>query len=277
MIPDFMIRRKLEEYLEEDLFYGDVTRVENRTVKAVIVSKDTGILAGVRVARIAFEMLGVDVLNSLSDGERIREGDVVMEVEGLSTSVLMLERTVLNIIARMSGIATATAEMVEKARNANPKVRIAATRKTTPGFRMFEKMAVEIGGGDPHRLGLGDCVLVKDNHAAVAGDLVRAIRIAKAASFTKKIEVEVRSVEEALIAAREDVDAVMLDNFCVEDVRRAVKLLEAEGLRDAVIVEASGRITPENVAKYAEAGADVISSGYITHSARALDFSLRVL
>ncbi len=277
MIPDFMIRRKLEEYLEEDLFYGDVTRVENRTVKAVIVSKDTGILAGVRVARIAFETLGVDVLNSLSDGERIREGDVVMEVEGLSTSVLMLERTVLNIIARMSGIATATAEMVEKARNANPKVRIAATRKTTPGFRMFEKMAVEIGGGDPHRLGLGDCVLVKDNHAAVAGDLVRAIRIAKAASFTKKIEVEVRSVEEALIAAREDVDAVMLDNFCVEDVRRAVKLLEAEGLRDAVIVEASGRITPENVAKYAEAGADVISSGYITHSARALDFSLRVL
>ncbi len=277
MIPDFMIRRKLEEYLEEDLFYGDATRVENRIVKAVIVSKDTGILAGVRVAGIAFEMLGVDVLNSLSDGEGIREGDVVMEVEGAATSILMLERTVLNVIARMSGIATATAEMVEKARSANPKVRIAATRKTTPGFRVFEKMAVEIGGGDPHRLGLGDCVLVKDNHAAVAGSLVRAIRIAKAASFTKKIGVEVRSIEEALVAAREGVDIVMLDNFCVEDVRRTVKLLEAEGLRSAVILEASGGITPENVAEYAEAGVDVISSGYITHSARALDFSLRVL
>ncbi len=277
MIPDFMIRRRLAEYLEEDLFYGDITRVEDRTVKAVIVSKDTGTLAGARVAEIAFDMFGVDVLNSLPDGERIRRGDTVMEIEGSSADVLMLERTVLNIIARMSGIATATAEMVERARSVNPEVKIAATRKTTPGFRMFEKMAVAIGGGDPHRFGLGDCVLVKDNHVAVAGNLVKAIRIARMASFTKKIEVEVRSVKEALMAAREGADIVMLDNFSVEDVRRAIKLLEGEGLRDNVIVEASGGITPENVAEYAETGVDVISSGYITHSARSLDFSLRVL
>jgi len=148
-------------------------------VRAAIVAKDDGVLAGVRVARIAFEMLGVDILNSFSDGERIQNKDVVMEVEGESTSILMLERTVLNVIARMSGIATATAEMVERAKDVNPKVKIAATKKTTPGFRIFEKMAVEIGRGGLYRLGLGDCVLVKDNHVAIAGDLVRAIRIAK--------------------------------------------------------------------------------------------------
>ncbi|MET1125074.1 MAG: carboxylating nicotinate-nucleotide diphosphorylase [Archaeoglobaceae archaeon] len=277
MIPDFIIKKKILEYLEEDLYYGDVTYVENKNVRAKIISNDNGVIAGVRVAKIAFESFGINVLDSMRDGDLVGEGDVIMEVEGSSKEILMLERTVLNILMRMSGIATVTAEMVEKARSVNPKVRIAATRKTTPGFRIFEKMAVEIGGGDTHRFGLGDCVMIKDNHIAVAGDLVKAIRLAKSASFTKKIEVEVKNAEEALIAAKEGVDIIMLDNFKPKEIEKVVELLEKEGLRGRVLLEASGGITPENVKDYAKTEIDIISSGYITHSARALDLSLTII
>ncbi len=276
MIPDFIIKKKVLEYLEEDLYYGDITFVEEKRVRAKIVSKDTGVIAGVRVAKIAFESFGVNVFESIRDGTRIKNGDTIMEIEGNSRDIIMLERTILNILMRMSGIATVTSEMVEKARSVNPRVRIAATRKTTPGFRIFEKMAVEIGGGDPHRFGLGDCVMIKDNHIAVAGDLVKAIRLAKLVSFTKKIEVEVKSIDEALIAAREGVDIIMLDNFKPREVEETINLLERENLRDKVLVEVSGGITPKNVKEYAKTGVDIISSGYITHSARALDLSLIV-
>ena len=276
MIPDFIIKKKVLEYLEEDLYYGDITYVEEKRVRAKIVSKDTGVIAGVRVAKIAFESFGVNVFESIRDGTRIKNGDTIMEIEGNSRDIIMLERTILNILMRMSGIATVTSEMVEKARSVNPRVRIAATRKTTPGFRIFEKMAVEIGGGDPHRFGLGDCVIIKDNHIAVAGDLVKAIRLAKLVSFTKKIEVEVKSIDEALIAAREGVDVIMLDNFKPREVEETINLLERENLRDKVLVEVSGGITPKNVKEYAKTGVDIISSGYITHSAKALDLSLIV-
>ncbi len=276
MIPDFIIKKKVLEYLEEDLYYGDITFVEEKRVRAKIVSKDTGVIAGVRVAKIAFESFGVNVFESIRDGTRIKNGDTIMEIEGNSRDIIMLERTILNILMRMSGIATVTSEMVEKARSVNPRVRIAATRKTTPGFRIFEKMAVEIGGGDPHRFGLGDCVIIKDNHIAVAGDLVKAIRLAKLVSFTKKIEVEVKSIDEALIAAREGVDIIMLDNFKPREVEETINLLERENLRDKVLVEVSGGITPKNVKEYAKTGVDIISSGYITHSAKALDLSLIV-
>jgi nicotinate-nucleotide pyrophosphorylase (carboxylating) len=251
-----------------------VTCVEGRNVVANIISKDDGVIAGVKVAKIAFESFGIEVFSSIKDGDLVSKGDVVMRVKGNSKDILMLERTVLNILMRMSGIATVTAEMVEKARNVNSNVKIAATRKTTPGFRIFEKMAVEIGGGDAHRFGLGDCVMVKDNHIAVVGDLVKAIRLAKSASFTKKIEVEVRSVEEALIAAKEGVDVIMLDNFKPWEIEKVITLLEKEGVRKKVLLEVSGGITPENVKEYAKTGVDVISTGYITHSAKALDLSL---
>ncbi|HIP25514.1 MAG TPA: carboxylating nicotinate-nucleotide diphosphorylase [Archaeoglobus profundus] len=276
MIPDFIIRKKIFEYLEEDLYYGDAMPIEDKKVKAMIISKDNGVIAGIRVAKIAFESFGVKVLSVVKDGDYIGKGDIIMEVVGSSANILMLERTILNILMRMSGIATATAEMVKIAKSVNPKVKIAATRKTTPGFRIFEKMAVEIGGGDPHRFGLGDCVIVKDNHIAVAGDLVKAIRLAKSTSFTKKIEVEVKSIEEALIAVKEDVDIIMLDNFKVKEVEEVINLLEKEKLRNKILIEVSGGITPKNVKDYAKTGVDIISSGYITHSARALDLSLEV-
>lgn len=276
VFPEFLIRKKLLEFLEEDLSMGDITNVPDCIAKAAIISKDNGVIAGVEVAKIAFDIMNVEIVNSIEDGSEIRYGDVVMEVEGKAKNILMCERTVLNILMKMSGIATVTAKMVEKAKKVNPDVIIAATRKTMPGFRIFEKMAVSIGGGDTHRFSLGDCVLIKDNHIAVAGGLIEAIKFAKAASFTKKIEVEVKSVEDALTVAREGVDIIMFDNMSPNEIREAVKILEKEGLRERIILEASGGITPDNVEEYASTGVDVLSSGYITHSSKALDLSLRI-
>ena len=276
------VEQKVREVLMEDLGFTDLTSEilvpEGARAEAEIVAKEEGILAGVEEARIAFELLGAEVVEALKDGSKVRPGDVVMRVRGPARALLAAERTALNFLMRMSGIATATADMVEKARSVNPKVRIAATRKTVPGLRFFDKKAVEIGGGDMHRLRLEDCVLIKDNHIAIVGSVSEAVRKAKEkVSFTKKVEVEVSSPEEAVEAAKSGADIVMLDNFTVEEVSRALRRLEEEGLRTSVLVEASGRIGPENVADYARTGVDVISSGYLTHSAKALDFSMKII
>jgi len=270
-----LIKKKLLEFLEEDMPYGDVTAIPTRDVEAVIVSKGEGVLAGVEVVKILFDLAEIVVMESKKDGEPIKPGDVVMRLKGKSDSILATERLALNILMRMSGIATATAKMVERARRVNPKVVVAATRKTTPGFRIFEKMAVEIGGGDAHRFSLSDCLMLKDNHIAVAGSLERAMKVKR--SFTKKLEVEVGSVGDAIKAAEFGADIIMLDNFTPEMVAEAVEELRRRGLREKVIIEVSGSVTPENVAEFAAMDVDVISSGYITHSAPALDFSLRVL
>jgi len=272
----------VREALAEDIGMGDLTSElvvpEGAWAEAEVVAKEGGILAGVREARMAFELLGARVLEAMEDGAPIKPGDVVLRVEGPARALLAAERTALNFLMRMSGIATATAELLRRARRANPRVRVAATRKTAPGLRELDKRAVRLGGGDTHRLRLDDCVLIKDNHIAVVGSIEEAIRKAReGVSFTKKIEVEVSRPEEAVLAARAGADIVMLDNFTIGEVRRALELLERAGLRHKVLVEASGRITPDNVADYAGAGVDIISSGYITHSARSLDFSMRIV
>ncbi len=275
------VEQKVREALMEDLGFTDLTSEllvpEEAWAEAEVVAKEEGILAGIEEAKTAFELLGAEVLKALEDGSMVKPGDVVMRVRGPARALLAAERTALNFLMRMSGIATATADMVKKARSVNPKVRIAATRKTAPGLRFFDKKAVEIGGGDTHRLRLEDCILIKDNHIAIVGSVSEAVRKAREeVSFTKKVEVEVSSPEEAVEAARAGADIIMLDNFTVEEVLRALRALEEEGLRASVLVEASGRIGPENVADYARTGVDVISSGYLTHSAKALDFSMRI-
>lgn len=276
MIPHIVIKKKLLEFFEEDFPFGDITFVPEKEIRANIITKSNGVLAGIEVAKLGFEIANVKVLKAMRDGDRIKPGDVVLEIEGLSSKIFAVERTILNILMRMSGIATATAEMLRLARSVNEKVKIAGTRKTTPGFRIFEKIAIEIGGGDPHRFSLSDGILIKGNHLILVGDLREAIRIVKnRASFTKRIEVEVRNPEEALIAAREGVDVIMLDNFSIEEVKNTMEMLRRERIK--VLVEVSGRITPENVIDYAKAGVDVISSGYITHSSKALDFSLEIV
>ncbi|AEA47623.1 carboxylating nicotinate-nucleotide diphosphorylase [Archaeoglobus veneficus] len=275
-IPRFIIEEHVRRFLEEDLYLGDITPVPKEDVKAKIVAKQRGVVAGIEVAKIAFEIVGVEVIEALRDGEEVERGQTVMAVTGRAGDVLMAERTVLNILMRMSGIATTTRDIVEKAKKINPSIRVAATRKTTPGFRLFEKIAVVIGGGDPHRFNLGDCVLIKDNHITVSGGVGKAIRLAKAASFTKKIEIEVRTVDEAIAAAREGADIIMFDNMDADEIRKAVETLEQLGLRDKVILEASGGIRPENVEEYASTGVDVLSSGYIIHSAKPVDMSLYI-
>lgn len=274
-VPEFVIREKVKQFLMEDISSGDLTSilVPDSIRRAEIIAKEKGIFAGGEVARIAFDIMDVDVNYSIPDGSSFEEKQVLMEVEGKTRNILMAERTVLNILMKMSGIATTTKFMVERASKVNPSVRIAATRKTTPGFRLFEKMAVKIAGGDTHRYGLSDAVLIKNNHIIASGGIEQVLKTVKNASFTKKIEVEVRRLEDGIYAAKE-VDIIMFDNMKPEEIEAVVKKLNELNLREKVILEASGNITPDNVEEYAKTGVDVISSGYITHSAQPVDMSL---
>jgi len=277
-----VVFRKLLEFLEEDAPYGDITSElvvpEGTVVRAVIVAKSRGVLAGAKFVKMFLERLGVKVLRALSDGAEVEPGSIVMELEGDARTILTVERTVLNLLMHLSGVATATRRLVEKVRRVNPRVRVAATRKTLPGLRLLEKYAVEVGGGDPHRFSLSDMLLIKDNHIVIAGSIEEAVRRALSLkSFSKLVEVEVRSVEETVRAAELGADIVMLDNMSPEDVRRAIEELKRRGLRDRVVVEVSGGITEDNIAEYASADVDVISTSIITMAAKPLDMSLEVV
>jgi len=247
-------------------------------VKAQIIAKEPCVVAGIYETRTLFEMLDIKTDRSIKDGEEVNQGTVVAEITGEGRSILSAERTALNILMRMSGIATATRNLLEKIKKHEGSIRIAATRKTAPGLRYFDKRAVEIGGGDTHRFRLDDTVLIKDNHIAIAGGLDEAIRRADSVrSFTKKIEVEAKSPEEALRAARLGADIVMLDNMPPDEVEESLEILENSGMRDRILIEVSGGVTEENITRYAEAGPDIISIGPITHSARAVDISLEIV
>jgi nicotinate-nucleotide pyrophosphorylase (carboxylating) len=198
-------------------------------------------------------------------------------MEGEASTILTLERTVLNLLMRMSGIATITSEMVKKARKVNPNIIIAGTRKTTPGLQFWEKEAIRTGGGDTHRYRLDDAVLIKDNHLALVGDVALAVKKAREyASFTKKIEVEVENMEDALIAAEAGADIIMLDNMPINKVESVLHALSDQGIRSKVIIEVSGGINMNNLGNYAKTGVDIISSGYLTHSAGVLDLSMEI-
>ena len=271
------MRSKVQEFLKEDIGSGDITSelVVTPEQKAVgrIVCKEQCVLAGVAEASLVFKELGANVVAHKSDGFPARKGDVVLEVEGAARALLAGERLALNIIMRMSGIATLTNSLVSKCRKVNPKVRVAATRKTTPGFRAFEKRAVELGGGDSHRFGLFDAVLIKNNHIKLAGGVKQALRRAKEGSFTKKIEIEVENAEDARVALEEGADIIMLDNFEPKDATNLAK--ELKKAHPSVLIEISGGVRPENIAQYAEA-ADIISLGWLTHSVKSIDFSMRL-
>jgi len=280
-MPRKVLEEKLKQLLAEDVGQGDVTSAAvvptGLTVEAAVVAKEAGIAAGIEETVILAESLGLSVKAEVADGEKIRNKQIIMKISGNAQTVLSAERTILNLISRMSGIATVTRRLTEKLRKANATAKIAATRKTAPGLLYFDKKAVLIGGGDPHRLRLDDLVLVKDNHIAIVGSVERAVKRAKQnCSFSKKIEVEVTSVTDALKAAEAGADIIMLDNFPPKQIREAIKALKKAGFFGKILLEISGGITEQNLLEYASTQVNIISMGALTHSVQVLDVSLEI-
>ena len=265
---------EIDLFLKEDLGEeGDITSnalLKDEEGVAYIKANDNCLLAGVEEAKEVFERLGCKVNLLKKDGDEVKAGEKIMEIEGKAKSILAGERLALNFLGRMSGIATLTHELTKICRKKNPNIWIAATRKTTPGFRKYEKKAVKIGGGYPHRMGLYDGVLIKDNHL-VCIPLREAIR--KAKKLGRKVEVEVESIEDAVIAAEEGADIIMLDNMPPAKGKLAVSKIKE--INPEIKIEVSGGITPENITNYTFA--DIISLGWLTHSVKSKDFSLEMV
>jgi len=280
-IPLKIMEEKLKQLLAEDVGQGDVTSVvvipSNLAVEATVLAKEAGTAAGIEETEILAKGLGLNVETKVTDGDEIRKGKILLKLSGDAQTILSAERTILNLLSRMSGIATATRKLTEKLRKARATAKIAATRKTALGLSYFDKKAVLIGGGDPHRLRLDDMVLIKDNHVAIVGSVENAVRKAKqGASFSKKIEVEVTSIADALKAAKAGADIVMLDNFSPKLVRETVEALKKAGFFGKILLEISGGITEQNLLEYASTPVDIISIGALTHSVKALDVSLEI-
>jgi nicotinate-nucleotide pyrophosphorylase (carboxylating) len=270
------LRKVVAIALEEDLGSGDVTSelcvLPRADARGEIVAKASGILAGMAAAReVACQVDEALAFTArLSDGDALSAGVIVAEVVGLARSVLAMERTALNFLQQLSGVATLTRAYVDRVRGT--KARIVDTRKTVPGMRMLQKQAVLAGGGANHRLGLYDAVLIKDNHIALAGGVREALQAARArAPHVMKVEIEVTSPDDAEVAAELGADVIMLDNMDLEQVRESLRRIGGRSL-----TEVSGRVTLDNVADYAALGVDVISVGRLTHSAPAVDMSLEV-
>jgi nicotinate-nucleotide pyrophosphorylase (carboxylating) len=280
-IPRLIVEERLKQFLEEDVGEGDVTAAavipKDLTVKAEVIAKAEGIVAGLEEAAILAESVGLQAEAKTVDGDKVKNKQILMVLSGDAQSILAVERTLLNLLSRMSGIATKTRSLTEQLKKAKVKARIAATRKSAPGLLYFDKKAVAIGGGDPHRLHLDDMILIKDNHLAIVGSAEEAVKKAKANnSFSKKIEVEVTSQQDALKAAEAGADIVMLDNFSPKQAKEAGEKLREAGYNN-VLLEVSGGITAETLLEYASAQVDIISMGELTHSVKALDISLEII
>ena len=274
--PALLWEPLLQRAFEEDLgTAGDLTTqsiLGEETTIARIVSRETGIVAGLEVAARAFTFYdaALEIAVRCADGDRVGRGDVLLEVTGSAASILIAERTALNLLGRMCGIATATRALVDLVDGTGAQV--VCTRKTTPGLRALEKYAVRCGGGGNHRFGLDDAVLIKDNHIAVAGGVAEAIRRAReTVGHMVKIEVEVDTLEQLGIALEAGAEAVLLDNMPPETLREAVALCNGRAL-----AEASGGITADTIRAVAETGVDLISVGALTHSVRSFDVGLDI-
>ncbi len=265
--------------LREDIGSGDITTSslipEEHLSEALLIAGGDLILAGLPFAGRVFHLVDNSVKFSIlkKEGSRAKAGSVIAKVRGKTASLLMAERTALNILQRSSGIATAANAYVKAVKGFN--VKIADTRKTAPGLRYFDKYAVRMGGGWNHRFGLFDGVLIKDNHIAAVGGVSKAVRLARSnVHHLLKVEVEVKKMSEVKEAAKAGADVIMLDNMSPDMMKKAVALIRER--RSDVVIEASGNITLKNVRKVAETGVDIISIGALTHSAGAADVSMEV-
>lgn len=270
-------REFIRTALNEDIGHGDITSdliVGDRMASANIMAKEPFVLAGMPFVIEVFDIIcrntKLDIF--IDEGSRVERGDIIAAIAGSAKDLLAGERTALNILQRLSGIATLTAAFVDRIRGLPAK--IVDTRKTAPGMRFMEKYAVTTGGASNHRFGLFDGILIKDNHISIAGGVREAISIAKKASHLLKIEVEVRDIDEARIAVEHGADVIMLDNMSVSEMKKTVAA--AHSLKNSIMIEASGGVTLDNVRDIAETGVDLISVGAITHSARAVDISMKM-
>ena len=263
-------RSQVERWLREDLGHHDVTNEVPGETTGRLVATESGVAAGLDAAATVFEYLDVAVTDRLGAGDPVESGETLLRVEGAASSVLRGERVAVNVAGHASGVAARTRRAVEAARTVDDDVRIAGTRKTTPGLRGIEKRAVAAAGGDTHRLDLSHMVMVKDNHVAELGMEAAVERFRERASFATKIEVEVERPADAARAVDAGADVVLLDNMTPAETERAVAAIEG-----GVLAEASGGITVDEVPEYAATGVDVVSLGSLTHSAAALDLSFR--
>jgi nicotinate-nucleotide pyrophosphorylase (carboxylating) len=271
----------LKRFIAEDVRTGDLTTEATipaeKNAIATIYAREKAVLAGIEEVTAIAEFSGLTYEILAFEGNWVNPHDPVIRLKGKARALLSIERVSLNIIQRMSGIATKTYKMVSAAREVNSRVKVACTRKTTPGFRYFEKRAVIIGGGDPHRYALDDMVLIKNNHITAVGSVHAAVKAAReTVSFSKKISCEARTLQEVQEAINAGADIILLDNFKPKDVGGVIEVLEQEGIRKKVLLEVSGGINEENIREYARNAIDVISSGALTHSCSAADFNMRL-
>ena len=271
---DYLLR-----FIEDDAPFGDITSnavIPEISCNAVIKAEQAGIIAGLHEVSILFSHFGISVEHLAKDGDEVYQNDIILSLFGDAKKILLVERTALNIIGRMSSIATQTRKMADIVSSVNPRCRVAATRKTCPGFQVFDKKAVQVGGGDPHRMNLSDGILIKDNHLALVS-LKSAIRAAKRVSGNKKIEIEVETADDALIAARAGADIIMLDNMSPDKITKTIAVLSQEGLRDRILIELSGGINENSLITYAALDVDMISMGFLTHSVCNFSVNLEII
>lgn len=273
LLLDNIIKTALEEDIINVDITSDYTIPKKNNSKAVVKVKSKGIICGLDVAKRVFEIIDANVIfvKKLEDGDEVKAGDIAAEIEGNTRSLLFGERTALNFMQRMSGIATLTNEFCEIIKGT--KARIADTRKTAPGLRLIDKYSVECGGGTNHRHSLSDGVLIKDNHIKAAGGIKKALNAVKGKiPHTIKVEVEVSNMDEVKEAVEFGADIIMLDNMNTEDMKRAVAIIAGRAL-----VEASGGVSMDTIRGIAETGVNIISVGALTHSVKAMDISMKII
>ena len=270
------IKKELLRFISEDIQGGDITSVllPKKKIKAKIISRQEGVLAGVKFAGDIFRLKGCNVKIIKKDGAKLKSNQIILQISGNAGTVLSCERTALNLLSRMSGIATQTNFLVSKIRKINRKTKLYSTRKTAPGLRFFDKEAIMIGGGHKHRMSLNDMVMIKDNHLLVTNSMEGIIKNAR--KRHKHVEVEVENQRDAILAASSGATIVMLDNFSPVQIKKTITELQKKKLRNKVKLEASGGINSKNISAYTKTGVDMISVGSITNSVKGLDLSLEV-
>jgi nicotinate-nucleotide pyrophosphorylase (carboxylating) len=269
-------KRELKRFLDEDIGNGDITSklLQKREIVARIITREETIVAGTKFVKDIFALKKCKVQILKKDGKIGKENQTILEIRGDVKDVLTCERTALNLLSRMCGIATQTNNLRKQMKSIGSKSKIFATRKTAPGLRFFDKEAVKIGGGEKHRMTLSEMIMIKDNHLAVERSIEGILKKAKKTSG--KIEIEVESQKDAILCARLGADIIMLDNFSPDRIKKTIKKLTELKLRNKVVLEASGRINSRNITKYAETNVDMISIGSITNSVNGIDLSLEI-